>query len=130
MNRVPGTTYLKKRLPMNSTSQLPYACLDDLPYVEYNPQKGEVEIDDEIYNVGTKLREYLRKAHDLFTKLPLPEITLRSIEIKITHPETEDEKGMMEISLFRPKVGEPTCIEQVTRSSSKEVSNEIASKAE
>ena len=106
-----GHNVLEKAITDEFHEQLPYACLDDLPYVEYNPQKGEVEIDDEIYSVGTKLREYLQKAHELFTKLPLPEITLRSVEITVTHPETEDDKGSMEISLLRPIVGEITCLE-------------------
>ena len=93
--------------------QLPHACLDDLPYVEYYPERGEVEVDDQIYTVGTKLQKYLKDADHLYRTMPLPEITLQCVEITVTHPETddEDEKGSMEITVFRPPVGEPTCIE-------------------
>ena len=110
---------LSKAIMDEFFEQLPHACLDDIPYVEYSPERGEVEVEHTIYTVGPKLQEYLKKAALLFKKLPLPEITLQCVEITVNHPETddEDEKGSMEITVFRPPVGEPTCIESITTNS-------------
>ena len=104
---------LSKAIMDEFFEQLPHSCLEDIPYVEYSPEKGEVEIDDRIYSVGPKLQEYLKKAAKLFSKLPLPDITLQCVEITAIHPQTddEDEKGSMEISLFRPPVEGVTCLE-------------------
>lgn len=82
--------------------QCPYACLDDIPYVEYNPDTKEVEIDDDIYEVDEELQAYLKEANTLFHSVPLPQIRIKTATLKITHPENDGEKGTIGIECITP----------------------------
>lgn len=76
---------------------MPHACLDDIPYVEYIPEDGGVEIDDEYYKLDEKLQKYLTDAQEKLQTTPLPQISLQPIEIEMTHPKEDGEKGFMGI---------------------------------
>ena len=69
----------------------PYACLDDLPYIEYNQNTGKVEIDSEYYNVDPKLQEYLNDFNHKLNTIPITKIKLKPIELYIIHPEDDCE---------------------------------------
>ena len=83
---------------------MPYACLDDIPYVEYCPKRGEVEVDDVIYTVDQPLQDYLDNARKQLETVPLPQIKLKSIEIHLTHPEDDDKPGSMKMGCVRPSM--------------------------
>ena len=97
----PGHNIIEKAIIDAFHEQMPYACLDDIPYVEYNPDTGEVEVDDVSYEVDRELQEYLKEANLLLNTVPLPKIRLKGIEINMTHPEEEGEKGQMKIGCVR-----------------------------
>ena len=82
--------------------QYPYACLDDIPYIEYNPDTKEVEVDDDIYEVDKELQAYLEEANNLFHSVPLPRIRIKTATLKITHPKNDDEKGTIGIECITP----------------------------
>ena len=77
--------------------QMPYASLDDIPYVDYNPGTGEVQVDNQYYEIDQSLQNYLTDAHEQLNTIPLPQIKLKPIEIYLTHPEKDDQKGFMKI---------------------------------
>ena len=93
----PGHNILEKSILDGFHEEMPYACLNDIPYVEYNPKTGEVEVDDVSYKVDRELQKYLKEADLLFNTVPLPQICLKRIEIHMTHPEINREKGEMKI---------------------------------
>lgn len=97
----PGHNILEKSIIDGFHEEMPYACLDDIPYIEYNPDTGEVEVDDVSYEVDRELQEYLKEANLLLNTVPLPKIKLKRIEIHMTHPEEEGEKGKMKIGCVR-----------------------------
>ncbi|MXV74893.1 hypothetical protein F4Z99_11510 [Candidatus Poribacteria bacterium] len=99
-----GYNILEKAIINAFHEDMPHACLDDIPYVEYNPDTGEVEVDDKFYEIDRELQDYLNDARKQLHSVPLPQIKLKSIEIQITHPETEDEKGFMKIGAYRPSL--------------------------
>ena len=82
--------------------QCPHACLDDLPYVEYNPDTKEIEVDDDFYEIDRELQAYLEEADKLFHTVPLPKIQIKTATLKITHPEINGEKGMIGIECINP----------------------------
>ena len=97
-----GWNILEKAITNTFHEDLPYACLDDIPYVEYNPETGLVEIDNEIYVVDKFLQEYLDDARRQLETIPLPQIKLGSVDLEITPPENEGEKGSIRIENYRP----------------------------
>ena len=93
----PGHNILEKSILDGFHEEMPYACLDNIPYVEYNPKTGEVEVDDVSYKVDRELQGYLKEAELLFNTVPLPQIKLKCIEIHLTHPQEDGGKGEMKI---------------------------------
>ena len=100
----PGHNILDKAIEDAFHEQMPYAYLDDIPYVEYNADTGEVEINDVFYEVDRELQEYLKEANLLLNTVPLPKIRLKRIEINMTHPEEKGEKGQMKIGCVLPPI--------------------------
>ena len=76
-----------------------YAGTDDIPSVLYFEGRQTIEIEQEEYEMSQELIEYLKDyKHQLQTK-PIPEVKINAIEIKITPPEKEGEKGYIEIEM-------------------------------
>ena len=84
--------------------QCPHACLDDLPYIEYHPETKEIEVDDEFYEIHKDLQSYLEKADKLFQTVPLPNIRIKTVTLKITHPGDYREKGIIEIECINEPI--------------------------
>ena len=78
--------------------QFIYAGIDDFASVYYKGGQT-IEIEQEEYEMSQELVEYLRDyKHQLQTK-PIPQIKINAIELKITPPEKEGEKGYIEIEM-------------------------------
>lgn len=84
--------------------QLPYACLDDLPYAEYNRETQELNIDNEVYEVSKDVQEYLKEADNLFHNIPVPKIELKTLTLKMIHPDETNKKGMIQIECINPPI--------------------------
>ena len=99
-----GYNLIEKAIINAFHEDMPHACLDDIPYVEHFPERGEVEVDDVIYTLDQALQDYLKDAQQQLETVPLPQIRLKSIEIHLTHPEDDDEPGSMKIGCVRPSM--------------------------
>ena len=98
-----GHNILDKAITNAFHQQFQYTCLNDIPYVEYNPDTGELEVDDLIYKIGECLQKYLSDANEQLNTIPLPQIKLRPIDIEITHPKEDGQKGFMKIgAIYEP----------------------------
>ena len=92
-----GHNLLDKAITNAFYGELQYTCLNDIPYIEYNPDTGELEVDDLIYEIDECLQKYLSDADEQLNTIPLPQIKLRPIDIEVTHPKEDGQKGFMKI---------------------------------
>ena len=70
---------------------LPYACIDDLPYVQYDPDTGKVEIESDEYNVTPELQEYLNDFNQKLNTIPIKKIRLKPVILYTFHPDENNE---------------------------------------
>ena len=75
----------------------------DLPYIDYNPKTGEVNIEDQVYTIDKDLQTYLLAADAKFYMIPLPLIRIKTVTLKITHPKADD-KGNIEIECINEPI--------------------------
>lgn len=92
------TNPLEKAIEEAFYEDFPYLCIDDLPCVEYIEHTGIVEIEQTEYELSQELKDYLENYQNELKTKPIPEVNIKAIEIKLTHPENDDEKGFIAIS--------------------------------
>ena len=93
---------LSKAVENAFCDEFQYASVDDVPFLEYDYSTGEAKIDDITYAVSFQLQHQLQIIRQRFYTIPLPNIRFDSIQLKFTHPENEDEKGLIEIEKIIP----------------------------